>query len=40
VNLAPVRQSADAGKGEMKVPSAAGLGLSFAPDLFDKYGIG
>ena len=26
-------------KGEMKVPSAAGLGLSFAPDLFDKYGI-
>ncbi len=26
-------------KGEMKVPTAAGLGLSFAPDLFDKYGI-
>jgi L-alanine-DL-glutamate epimerase-like enolase superfamily enzyme len=26
-------------KGEMKMPSAAGLGLRFAPDLFDKYGI-
>jgi L-talarate/galactarate dehydratase len=26
-------------KGEMTVPAAAGLGLKFAPDLFDKYGI-
>jgi L-alanine-DL-glutamate epimerase-like enolase superfamily enzyme len=27
-------------KGEMKVPTAAGLGLKFAPDLFEKYGVG
>jgi len=24
----------------MKVPTAAGLGLKFAPDLFEKYGVG
>jgi L-alanine-DL-glutamate epimerase-like enolase superfamily enzyme len=27
-------------EGEMKVPTGAGLGLKFAPDLFDKYGVG
>jgi L-alanine-DL-glutamate epimerase-like enolase superfamily enzyme len=27
-------------KGEMTVPTAAGLGLKFAPDLFEKYGVG
>jgi L-alanine-DL-glutamate epimerase-like enolase superfamily enzyme len=26
-------------KGEMSVPTAAGLGLSFAPGLFEKYGV-
>jgi L-talarate/galactarate dehydratase len=26
--------------GEIAVPSGAGLGLNFAPDLFDKYGVG
>jgi L-alanine-DL-glutamate epimerase-like enolase superfamily enzyme len=26
--------------GEMTVPSAPGLGLKFAPDLFEKYGVG
>ena len=26
--------------GEIAVPSGAGLGLTFAPDLFDKYGVG
>ncbi len=26
--------------GEIGVPSGAGLGLTFAPDLFDKYGVG
>jgi L-alanine-DL-glutamate epimerase-like enolase superfamily enzyme len=26
-------------KGEMSVPTAAGLGLSFAPGLFEKYGM-
>jgi L-alanine-DL-glutamate epimerase-like enolase superfamily enzyme len=26
-------------KGEMTVPAGAGLGLKFAPDLFDKYGV-
>jgi L-alanine-DL-glutamate epimerase-like enolase superfamily enzyme len=25
--------------GEMKVPAEAGLGLKFAPDLFEKYGV-
>jgi mandelate racemase len=25
-------------KGEMTVPNAPGLGLKFAPDLFQKYG--
>src|SRR5713101_3509686 len=25
--------------GEMTVPTGPGLGLNFAPDLFDKYGI-
>jgi L-alanine-DL-glutamate epimerase-like enolase superfamily enzyme len=25
--------------GEMKVPTEAGLGLKFAPDLFEKYGV-
>ena len=25
-------------KGEMTVPNAPGLGLRFAPDLFEKYG--
>jgi L-alanine-DL-glutamate epimerase-like enolase superfamily enzyme len=25
-------------KGEMTVPTGAGLGLKFAPDLFEKYG--
>jgi hypothetical protein len=24
----------------MTVPAGPGLGLNFAPDLFDKYGIG
>ena len=27
-------------KGEMTVPAGAGLGLKFAPDLFEKYGVG
>jgi L-alanine-DL-glutamate epimerase-like enolase superfamily enzyme len=27
-------------RGEMTVPSAPGLGLKFAPDLFEKYGVG
>jgi L-talarate/galactarate dehydratase len=27
-------------QGEMKVPTGAGLGLSFAPDLFEKFGVG
>jgi len=27
-------------KGEITVPTGAGLGLKFAPDLFDKYGVG
>jgi len=27
-------------RGEMTVPSAPGLGLKFAPDLFEKYGAG
>ncbi|HEX4553797.1 MAG TPA: mandelate racemase/muconate lactonizing enzyme family protein [Xanthobacteraceae bacterium] len=27
-------------QGEMKVPAGAGLGLRFAPDLFEKYGVG
>jgi hypothetical protein len=26
--------------GEMTVPTGPGLGLKFAPDLFDKYGVG
>jgi L-alanine-DL-glutamate epimerase-like enolase superfamily enzyme len=26
--------------GEMTVPAAPGLGLKFAPDLFEKYGVG
>jgi L-alanine-DL-glutamate epimerase-like enolase superfamily enzyme len=26
--------------GEMTVPTGAGLGLKFAPDLFEKYAIG
>ena len=26
--------------GEMTVPTGAGLGLKFAPDLFEKYGVG
>jgi L-alanine-DL-glutamate epimerase-like enolase superfamily enzyme len=26
--------------GEMTVPTGSGLGLKFAPDLFDKYGVG
>ena len=26
--------------GEMTVPTGPGLGLNFAPDLFDKYGVG
>jgi L-alanine-DL-glutamate epimerase-like enolase superfamily enzyme len=26
-------------KGEIKVPTEPGLGLKFAPDLFDKYGV-
>jgi L-talarate/galactarate dehydratase len=26
--------------GEIAVPAGAGLGLKFAPDLFDKYGVG
>jgi L-alanine-DL-glutamate epimerase-like enolase superfamily enzyme len=25
--------------GEMTVPAGPGLGLNFAPDLFEKYGI-
>ena len=25
--------------GEMTVPTGPGLGLKFAPDLFDKYGV-
>jgi len=27
-------------KGEIAVPSGPGLGLNFAPDLFEKYGVG
>ena len=27
-------------KGEMMVPDAPGLGVKFAPDLFEKYGVG
>ena len=27
------------GRGEMHVPAAPGLGLKFAPDLFEKYGV-
>jgi L-alanine-DL-glutamate epimerase-like enolase superfamily enzyme len=27
-------------KGEITVPTGAGLGLKFASDLFDKYGVG
>jgi L-alanine-DL-glutamate epimerase-like enolase superfamily enzyme len=27
-------------KGEMTVPTGPGLGLKFAPDLFEKYGVG
>jgi L-alanine-DL-glutamate epimerase-like enolase superfamily enzyme len=27
-------------KGEMTVPTAPGLGLKFARDLFEKYGVG
>ena len=27
-------------KGEMTVPAGPGLGLKFAPDLFEKYGVG
>jgi len=27
-------------KGQMTVPAAPGLGLTFAPDLFEKYGVG
>jgi L-alanine-DL-glutamate epimerase-like enolase superfamily enzyme len=26
--------------GEMTVPAGPGLGLNFAPDLFEKYGVG
>ncbi len=26
-------------QGEMKVPNGPGLGLKFAPDLFEKYGV-
>jgi L-alanine-DL-glutamate epimerase-like enolase superfamily enzyme len=26
-------------KGEIAVPTGPGLGLTFAPDLFDKYGV-
>jgi L-alanine-DL-glutamate epimerase-like enolase superfamily enzyme len=26
-------------QGEMKVPTGAGLGLRFAPHLFEKYGV-
>jgi L-alanine-DL-glutamate epimerase-like enolase superfamily enzyme len=26
--------------GEITVPTGPGLGLKFAPDLFDKYGAG
>jgi L-alanine-DL-glutamate epimerase-like enolase superfamily enzyme len=27
-------------QGEITVPFGAGIGLKFAPDLFDKYGVG
>jgi L-alanine-DL-glutamate epimerase-like enolase superfamily enzyme len=27
-------------QGELAVPTGAGIGLKFASDLFDKYGVG